>query len=238
MNKLSLETLINAAEDPELSKYKVLAALKEYLEFLHRNKLYPPFAELIEVNSMIDQIFQSRSKLNQEFPKTLLRFDLKERKPIYEEKEYSEVELERMFNFIDWVIPQIKEALHEGKSIYDFVDEHIKVSEIGIVPIYKREGYFIIPDNKNRIMNVYRFEVSIFEIGSEPMRSLKTSLVNSIDNREFNKKLHEDIKLELIKQFPDLPNPLTYKIETDLDFPFNETILPVAKRKLIQKIAA
>jgi len=238
MNKLSLQTLINAAEDPELSRYQVLAALKDYLDFLHKNKLYPPFAELIEANNLIDQLFQSRSKLNQEFPKKLLRFDMNEKKPIYEESEYTESELERMFKFIEWIVPKVKEALHEGKSIFDFVDENITVSEIGIIPIYKREGYFLIPDNKNRILNVYRFELSMFEIGDEPMRSLKTNLIECFENREFNKKVHENIKLDLIKQFPDLPNPVTYKVETDLDFPFAETILPIAKRKLIQKLAA
>lgn len=238
MKKLSLETLINSVEDPELSKYRVLAALKDYLEYLHRNKLYPPFAELIEAKSMIDKIFQSKTKLNEDFPRTLLRFDSKEKKLIYEESEYSENELERMFGFIEWVLPQIQEALHEGKSIYDFVEANLKVVEVGIVPIYKREGYFLIPDNKNKLLNIYRFEVSLFEMGEEQMRSLKTNLIESLENREFNKQNNEDIKLKLIKQFPDLPNPITYKFETDLDFPFAETILPIAKRKLIQKIAA
>jgi hypothetical protein len=46
------------------------------------------------------------------------------------------------------------------------------------------------------------------------------------------------LKLGLINKFPDLPNPVLYKIETDIDFPFIETVLPVAKRKLIQQLAA
>ena len=40
--------------------------------------------------------------------------------------------------------------------------------------------------------------------------------------------------LELIEANRDLPNPATYLFETDLDFPFNETILPVAKRKFLR----
>ncbi len=238
MKKLTLEILITAAEDAEYSRYQVLAALKEYLHFLHKNKLYPPLADLIETKKLINQIFESKTKLNDEFPKTLLRFDLNKKKSVYEESEYSEKELEQMFNFITWMLPQINEAIHEGKSIFDFVDENLTFEEVGIIPLYKNDGYLLVPDNKKKIVNLYRFETSLLKVSNEQMRSLKTNFIHSYDNNEFNKKFNNDFKLELIKSFSDLPNPLIYKVETDLDFPFDETILPVAKRKLIQQLAA
>ena len=48
----------------------------------------------------------------------------------------------------------------------------------------------------------------------------------------------EALKIDLIKEFPELPNPATYSFNIEVDFPFNETILPIAKRKLIRRLAA
>ena len=238
MKKLSLETLINAAEDPELSRYKILAALKDHLSHLHKNRLYPPFAELISAKKLIDELVKSKQKMNETFPKKIRKFDIKNKKTVYEQKNYTDSELNRMFDFIDWMMPKLKEALLEGKSIFDFVDENLNVTEVGIVSLYKREGYFIVPDNKLKRLNVYRFEMSLFEGGEEPIRILKTNLINSYEKEKYTTKSYEEIKLEMIKNFPEMPNPITFRVETELDFPFNETILPIAKRKLIQKLAA
>jgi exonuclease V gamma subunit len=45
------------------------------------------------------------------------------------------------------------------------------------------------------------------------------------------------IKLDLVEERRDLPNPATYFFETQLDFPFEETMLPVAKRKLMRYLS-
>jgi hypothetical protein len=46
------------------------------------------------------------------------------------------------------------------------------------------------------------------------------------------------IKLDLINENRHLPNPATYAFNTDLYFPFNETIFPITKRKLLQQLYA
>jgi hypothetical protein len=50
-------------------------------------------------------------------------------------------------------------------------------------------------------------------------------------------KTYENLKTELIKNRSDLPNPAVYSIETDLSFPVEETLLPVAKRSLVKFIS-
>jgi hypothetical protein len=37
----------------------------------------------------------------------------------------------------------------------------------------------------------------------------------------------ENIKLDLIRQFRHMPNPATYVIESELDIPLEETLLPL-----------
>jgi hypothetical protein len=48
---------------------------------------------------------------------------------------------------------------------------------------------------------------------------------------------YENLKSELIKNRTDLPNPAVYSIETDLSFPIEETLLPIAKRSLVKYIS-
>jgi hypothetical protein len=47
---------------------------------------------------------------------------------------------------------------------------------------------------------------------------------------------YESIKGDLIRNKIDLPNPAVYSIETDLKFPLEETLLPIAKRSLVKYI--
>jgi len=49
---------------------------------------------------------------------------------------------------------------------------------------------------------------------------------------------YENLKSELIKNRSDLPNPAVYSIETELSFPVEETLLPIAKRSLVKFISA
>jgi hypothetical protein len=46
-------------------------------------------------------------------------------------------------------------------------------------------------------------------------------------------KSPEVIKLEVMRRYHDLPNPAMYMCETDLDFPYESTVLPIAKRKFM-----
>jgi hypothetical protein len=48
---------------------------------------------------------------------------------------------------------------------------------------------------------------------------------------------YENIKAELIRSRKDFPNPAVYSIETDLSFPIDETLLPIAKRTLVRYIS-
>jgi hypothetical protein len=83
------------------------------------------------------------------------------------------------------------------------------------------------------VTSVIKYEVSIFTGAGERYRSLKTSVVKSLHQSSIMQPV-QSIKLNLMQEFPELPNPATYSFETDLEFPFYETILPVAKRRLLR----
>ncbi len=237
MEGLKLETFLSADRDLEMNQYRVLGGIKEYHSELTKKKVYPTLAELIHLASILENIMENKSKLNNAFPKHIKDFDLKNQKVNFETIGKFAPDVEFLFELINWAYPLIKNEIEEAIVLYDFVEDNIEIGNVGLVPLNKNEGYFLVPSNKDSKIQVHRFESTIFSSESEKYRSLKTKLVQEIEKAVVEKS-PESIKLDLIKQYTDLPNPATFICDTDLDFPFDETIFPVAKRKLMTMVAS
>jgi hypothetical protein len=64
---------------------------------------------------------------------------------------------------------------------------------------------------------------------------LRTTLCRSVPCKDVEPH-PSSIKLELVKERRDLPNPATYLFDTDVAFPYEETMLPVVKRRLLRHL--
>ncbi len=239
MERISLETFFSSETDLEMNQYKILGGIKELNTDFDKKKIYPGLASLIALKSSLEQIREERKSLSGKFPKQIKGFDIKERKIIFsipgENANYKNID--KVFELIDWALPHIQDAIEEGIVLFDFVEKNILLEQVGILPIYKDEGYFLINDNIVSEIQVHRYECSLFSSGKEKFRALKTEFVKS-EKQELIIKSPESIKHQLIKERQDLPNPATFICNSDLDFPFAETIFPVAKRKLMTAIAS
>jgi hypothetical protein len=239
MERISIESFFTSETDLETNQYRILGGIRGVCNDFTKKKIYPSLATLIELKKSIDKIKDERNNLNEKFPKQIKGFDIKTQKIIYESA--GDVNhnnsVEEIFNLIDWALPYIEEAIDEGIILFDFVDKNISLDQVGVMPMYKDEGYFMVTDNSAFELQVHRYESTLFSSGSENYRSLKTEFVKS-ERQIIIRKSPESIKQELIKERKDLPNPATFMFDSDLDFPFTETIFPVVKRKLISHIAA
>ncbi len=235
MPKLSLETFVTAGPDLEASQYRIRQAMKNYREEFTRSRLYPALAELIDLSRNLDALVQEKTNMQQQLPQQLKDVDWKNKKLIYESVQMSGSELERVVDLIRWALPLIGEIIQEGTRMYDFVDENLLVRHVGIVPMYKDEGYYFVPENRASLLHLLRYEASLYTSGSEQYRALKTSTLRSMRQTVVHHS-PESIKRELMEEHHELPNPATFVCETDLEFPFAETILPVAKRKLMASV--
>ncbi|WP_315816347.1 hypothetical protein [Paraflavitalea speifideaquila] len=106
---------------------------------------------------------------------------------------------------------------------------------MGLIPLDIREGYFLLSEGTHRSTRVYQYRLSIFEKHDEKYRAIKTDFIDQWERNMVN--TYENIKAELIRNKRDLPNPAVYSIETELTFPVDETLLPVAKRSLVRYIS-
>ncbi len=234
MMPLTIDTFITAAQDAEWSEYMLLAALKHYHDDFNQNKLYPAISELIEVTALLESLIMQKENIEARLPKLIVGVDTMKNSLIYG-KSSDLLPRNTVFEFIRFSLPLLKDILEEANAIYEFVDENIQIREVGIIPLYREEGYLFVPDLKKSLLHILRFELSLFTSSGEDMRILKTQQVKEIG--EEDKDMNE-VKIDLIRESPEMPNPATYLLETDLDFPFKETILPIAKRRLMSHLAA
>lgn len=233
--KLTLDLFTHVQSDFETSQYKVLAGLKSISEDFQQNKIYPHLSHLIELHNTLSDILKRLQDLRNEFPKRIKKIDFVNQEIEHEVVFVAGSDLAKVEELIEWALPHIKAKIEEGKTIYEFVNDEIKLEEVGIIPNYTDEGYFFVPDNEESKLLLFQYEVTIFESSKDTYRSLKTAFLNALEQGKAHLSPNA-IKLDLISQNKELPNPATYAFNTDLSFPFNETIFPITKRKLLQQL--
>lgn len=221
--------------DFEYKKYVLLAYLKSVKESFSRVELYPHLSDLVAHYRNLVALQNNKALINEAFPKELSLEGLEMLELNYKKLIEDDAVMQEIESIIGFAIPQMKGSVEEGSSIYEFVESKCELSPIGVVPLYAREGYIFMtqpPENETRI---YRYQVTVYQNSSEPMRGLQTEFLRTTKYGLAN--TYEQMKLSLIRQFNDLPNPAAFLVLSKMKFPYLETLVPVAKRLLIKHLA-
>jgi hypothetical protein len=233
MAALDLNMFTAGVHDMEAAQYRILAAMKAAATDLHQNRLYPGLGELVELTSILETINNNRDQYQTVLPKRLSGVDFEKKTLKFDAIPADSEAIARMFELVDWALPQLRTLTDEGIAMFDFVLQHLHIDVVGIMPIYRDEGYVFVPDPRQHVYHVIRYELSLYTDDNDNYRAMKTIEVDTRDQGSVT-SAPEIVKLDLVRKHQDLPNPATYLVDTDLDFPFENTILPVAKRKLMK----
>jgi len=229
---LTIDLFTNVQDDLEKRQYVILGALKKISEQFQFYKIYPHLSRLIELRRILKEVIAGIYDLRSKFPKQISKLDWVNRVIEHEVIFTSGTDISSVEDLIEWALPRIENVIEEGVAIYEFVESELTVEQVGILPEYKDEGYLFVPDNQKKSLNLFRFEVSIFQSTHDQYRALKTQFLKYL-NQDRIKLSPGSVKLDLIREESELPNPATYAFNTELDFPFETTIFPVAKRRLM-----
>jgi hypothetical protein len=221
--------------DFELKKYTLLAYLQEIHRHFDQQKLYPQLADVIMHYNNLLAFKQNKQFLQQHFPKRLNQLDMKNLETLYQSIIDDDDLMKELEDIIGYAIQTMDHTIKDGTEIYEFVEEKINIFPVGLIPLETNEGYFFLSDGKARDTRVYQYRLSFFEKHDEKYRSIKTEFVAEWERNFVN--TYESIKAELLRKKTELPNPAVYGIETDLRFPIDETLLPIAKRRLARYIS-
>ena len=236
MAALHLGHFLSAGSDVESAQYRILGGLKQARKDFSNSVIYPALRELIQLRNALKEILEKLDELRDAAtPGELKEVDLASQKLIYEKSQSAPDQFGVVEDLIRWALPRIEEAIEEGRTIYEFVEEHVHIEEVGIVPSYTAEGYLLVPDRRMYQVHVLQYSLSVFRSAGEQYRGLKTTPVKSVPQRAVHVP-PQSIKLNLLSERRELPNPATYSCSTDLDFSFEQTMLPVAKRKLMRHL--
>lgn len=232
---LSVNWFIEGSVDFERKKYQLLAYLKQINQHFHKTKLYPDLNDLVFHYNNLVKFKENKSALQKAFPERLSHADIEAVKLTYEKMVKDDSLMEEIENIISYSLNKLNPAIIEGKEIYDFVESRLSIEPIGVLPLYPYQGYLLLRNGEDRTMNVYEYQVTIFEGKDEKYRGINTSFVTSFQ-RSFI-YTPEAIKNELIITRREFPNPAVYHVESDITFPLEQTLLPLAKRSLVKHIS-
>lgn len=234
-SKLPLNLFTKVQDDFEKRQYIILGELKKISTQFQYYKVYPHLSELIELYKTLNEITDRLADLRSKFPKRIGKIDWVNKTIEHEVVFVDGTDLTSVVDLIKWALPLIDVVIREGVAVHEFVENDLTVEHVGILPNYREEGYFFLPDNRKQKLNLFRFEVSIFQSSEDQFRSLKTTFLKALTQGSAQLS-PGSIKLNLIHEEKELPNPATFSFDTRLDFSFQQTLLPVAKRKLMQTI--
>ncbi len=237
MKSLTVADFTAPIEDVEQRQYHILGLLKARREEFGHTRLFPSLSELLELKRNLEILLNRREQVDANLPRTIRDVDWEKKELVYEAEHSNPADVDRLFELCSWALPHISSVLEEGKVVYDFVDEHVQLEGVGIMPIRHAEGYFFVPDHRTHILHILRYELSMLRAHDDQYQAMKTHELHQL--LESNVAIApESIKMSLLREHQDLPNPATFMCETDLDFPYQETILPVAKRKLMSHLVS
>src|SRR6476620_8914902 len=231
MKTLSETWFADGSIDFEMKKYTLLAYLQEVNKYFDEHKLYPQLADVIFHYNNLVAFRENKKFLQEQFPKKLTGIQIQKLQLLYEQMMGDDELMQQLEEIINYSANEMKTTISSGTELYEFVEEKLTITPVGLVHLDNQEGYFFLSAGYVKATRVYHYRLSIFEKHDEKFRSIRTSYLDEMRRSLVN--TYENLKYDLIKNRSELPNPAVYCIETDLRYPVEETLLPIAKGNLV-----
>lgn len=235
MKKLEQNWFFTDLIDFEYKQYILLAYLKDVYDNFSENKLYPQLSDLFDHYKNLQGFVDGKSKINEGFKGNMTGIDLENFRLIYEKTLNDNDLMSEIESIVQYSMPVMAECLEQGREIYDALEKLMILEPVGIIPIRKDEGYLFVQNGTSTHTAVLSYQQSIFTSNTDRYRALRMTFIDTYYSGIANTL--ENIKIQLVRTFPQLPNPATYLFATKRVIPFSETLLPMAKRSLMRKLA-
>jgi hypothetical protein len=232
---LDISKITSCGSDWETNHYTLLKALKSWQFELRKNKIYPvlEYSQQLQnkFNDILNENIESKGWLDREVRGALINDQL----VILDKAHQISSQLAKLIDFVKWALDINNDLLEEADIIKQFVYDNIDIIPLSEIDKYRGKGYILVPDNKKRVYKIYLYELSISWTVDEPVEYLDLDLLRSIPF-DFVETGAEELMINFIKHNQLLYDPMIYICKTDIDFPFNETILPLVEDKLLEAI--
>lgn len=232
MATLKIDWLTEGWIDFEYKKYMLMAYLQEVNGNFGESKLFPDLPNVQKHYEIAAQLKQTKAQIAASFPKKLTGIDFKKKRFVYEKFKESDY-LSEFDSILDYSLPLFQQTLTQGQSQFADIEAQLTFAPVGIVPLHLQEGYLFLYRARRSETDIYHYQIRLFE--NQIQRGVQTTHLETI--RKNMSTTFENLKLTLIKKRRELPNPATYLVESPVDYPVQETLLPIAKRLIVKYVA-
>lgn len=232
---LDISKITSCGSDWETNRYTFLQTMKSWQNEIRHNRLFPAidFAWQLQnkFNDILSENIESKYWLEREVKGAFID----DRLVILEKAHQISFQLDRLIDFVKWGLNENIDLLNEAEIVREFVYENIQVLPCCNTDKYRGKGYILIPDNKIKVYKIYLYELSINWSVDDPVEYLDLDLLRSMPF-DLVQDSPYDLMNEFIEHTQNLYDPMVYICETEIDFPFNETLLPIIKTKLLESV--
>ncbi len=236
MKKLHVNWLSDGLIDFEYKKYLLLDYLQGVKTEFGAQRLYPVFSDLIMHYQNLLQIKENKKLVYEQFPERISRADFEKLELVYQKIVEDDATMKELEEIIQFATPLFSQAVDTGKEIYNTVERHLEITPVGITPIYFNEGYLFLEEFWSQETKIYFYKITIFNNTYEQYRGIHTQHLDTV--RRGMALTHENLKLQLARDNRDFPNPATFAVVVRGRFPFEHSILPIAKRSLVKYLSS
>lgn len=234
METLHQDWLTRDLVDFEYKKYILLGYLQKVRSRFSARELYPFMSDLVFHYNNLLSLQKNKQLIYENFPKEVSRADFERLKIHYREIVQDSDLMSTLEEIVNFSLPHLKERVEEGVEIYEDIAQRISIEAVGIMPLYKNEGYLLLSTYTQGAVYIYHYKITVSYQAEEAYRTIQTQQVDEASWSLSNS--FEQIKKNLIHTNQELPNPATYLAISKEVYPLKPTLLPIAKRLLVQHI--
>jgi hypothetical protein len=122
----------------------------------------------------------------------------------------------------------------EGQEIFIQILADLSIEAIGIEPLYLTEGYLVFNCEEKNEAKIFRYNLGPVHWQTSQTNNYSANFLYPI--KPANSLSRLALKAELIRQYPDLPNPAVWMVDSKFSWPIEPTLLPVALHALKNRV--
>ena len=149
--------------DFELQKYKLLAYLQEVNKHFHSNRLYPQLSDVIFHYQNLADFKRNKKLLQNQFPKELSNINLEQLELTYKKMLEDDDLMAELEDIVEYAITKMKRTIKSGTELYEIIEHQLCIEPVGILPLYKNEGYLLVHFNKQPEVKVFSYAISMLQ---------------------------------------------------------------------------
>lgn len=235
MKTLDADWLTRDWIDAEYKKYVVLAYLQAVRQRFDDQKLCPDIPELRNHYETSLCFRRGKGTLNSAFPKRMTGISGPPPRIDYKSEVTDDPLMAEMEAIVDFALPRFNKMLTEGQQLWQDIAGSLTLEPVGLLPIKPAEGYLFLHFRRGYETAIYQFTLTLYSDNAPGGRLVRFQFIDRV--RRGLTTPFEQLKLDLIRRYTHLPNPATYRLESALPYPEEETLLPIAQQLIARAVA-